>query len=73
MLSTLQLMSEIAMLPAYQIRKLPGEGLLWQVVFKFENGRAERWVAFNSEVEARNWAEKKLRRIASNQRQNAEA
>ncbi len=59
------------MLPTYQIRKLPAG--LWQVVFNFENARIERWVGFNSEFEARDWVDKKLLQIASNQRANAAA
>jgi len=65
-------MRETAMLPTYQIRKLPG-GRVWEVIFKFENGHIEQWVGFNSEVEARNWSDKKLLQITSNQKRNAAA
>ena len=61
------------MLPTYQIRKLPGGRLVWEVIFKFENGRIEQWVGFKSEVEARNWSDKKLLQITSNQKRNAAA
>jgi hypothetical protein len=64
---------QAAMLPTYEIRKLVSGGLLWQVVFKFENGHVEQWVGFNSEVEARNWGEKKLLKIASNKKLAAAA
>ena len=58
-------MGEAAMLPTFQIRKLPGCSHLWEVVLSLKTGHLETWVGFGSETEARNWVDKKLMHIAS--------
>jgi hypothetical protein len=61
------------MLPTYRIRKLPGRGCVWEVIFKFENGDVEHWVGFKNKVEVCNWSDRKLLRIAAKQKQSAAA
>jgi hypothetical protein len=57
-----------AMLPTYQIRKLPGGAHVWEVIFRFKTGHLETWIGFSSETEARNWVGKKLLNITSTQK-----
>jgi hypothetical protein len=57
-----------AMLPTFQIRKLPGDGDVWEVVLKFKTGHLETWIGFSSETEARSWVDKKLGITASTQK-----
>jgi hypothetical protein len=58
-------MGGAAMLPTYQIRKLPGDGDVWEVIFRFKTGHLETWIGFSSETAARNWVDRKLGIIAS--------
>ena len=59
-------MGEAAMLPTFQIRQLPGNNSLWEVILRFKTGHLETWIGFSSETNARNWVDKKL--LASTQK-----